>query len=461
MTRQFFKIKNNLLVILFSFIAFSILANGERDKNLTESNKSSLLTHPVWSVNSTIYEVNVRQYTPEGTFNAFAQTLPSLSKMGIGILWFMPINPIGELNRKGSLGSYYSVKDYTAINPEFGTLEDFKTLVGQTHALGMHVIIDWVANHTSWDNVWTKTHPDYYKKDKNGNHVSPFDWTDVISLDYSNKELWNSMRDAMKFWIEQCDIDGFRCDVAAMVPLDFWKWVRPQLEAIKPIFMLAEANEPELHQAFDMTYNWQLKDLFVGCAKGTKDAIDFYKYFEKEKSEYPADSYRMVFTSNHDENSWNGSDKERYGDAAEPFAVAAALLPGMPLLYNGQEAGLDKRLLFFEKDLIDWKENKMRDIYTKLFQLKKENKALWNGSSGGGFQKINADDKNIFAYVREKDGNKIAAFFNFSAIKKQVTISDPKLVGTYKNLFTGSGAQLSSPYQLILEPWGYEVFIKN
>ncbi len=453
MTRHFFKVKSILIIIVFSFISFSILANGENGKD-------SILTHPAWSVNSTIYEVNVRQYTPEGTFKAFAQSLPKLNEMGIGILWFMPINPIGELNRKGSLGSYYSVKDYTAINSEFGTIEDFKTVVNQAHALGMHVIIDWVANHTSFDNVWTKTHPDYFKKDKNGKFVSPFDWTDVISLDYNNKELWNSMRDAMKFWIEQCDIDGFRCDVAAMVPLEFWKWVRPQLDAVKPIFMLAEASEPELHQAFDMTYNWQLKDLFVDCAKGKKNAEDFYKYYDKEKNEYPVDAYRMDFTSNHDENTWNGTDKERFGPAAETFAVASALLPGMPLVYNGQEAGLDKRLLFFEKDLIDWKENKMRDIYTKLFQLKKENKALWNGASGGEFQKITAGDQNIFAYVREKDGNKIAAFFNFSALKKQISISDSKLEGTYKNLFTGMVIQLSSPYQLILEPWSYQILIK-
>jgi glycosidase len=460
MTRHFFAVKSKLIIIFYLFITFPLLANCESGNNPNESNKSSLLTHTAWSVNSTIYEVNVRQYTPEGTFKAFAQSLPKLNEMGIGILWFMPINPIGELNRKGSLGSYYSVKDYTAINPEFGTIEDFKTVVNQAHALGMHVIIDWVANHTSWDNVWTKTHPDYFKKDKNGNFVSPFDWTDVISLDYSNKELWNSMRDAMKFWIEQCDIDGFRCDVAAMVPLEFWKWVRPQLDAVKPIFMLAEANEPELHQAFDMTYNWQLKDLFVDCAKGYKNAEDFYKYYDKEKNEYPVDAYRMDFTSNHDENTWNGTDKERFGNAAEAFAVASALLPGMPLVYNGQEAGLDKRLLFFDKDLIDWKENKMRDIYTKLFHLKKENKALWNGASGGEFQKITAGDQNIFAYVREKDGNKIAAFFNFSALKKQISVSDSKLEGTYKNLFTGMVIQLSSPYQLILEPWSYQILIK-
>jgi cyclomaltodextrinase / maltogenic alpha-amylase / neopullulanase len=460
MNWHFYKTKTCFTIIFFSLV-FSGLATARSSKNIPDSSKTSFFNHPAWSINASIYEVNTRQYTPEGTFKAFANSLPKLKEMGIGIIWFMPINPIGKLNRKGSLGSYYSVRNYTAVNPEFGTQKDFKKVVKQAHALGMHVIIDWVANHTSFDNVWTKTHPDYYKKDKNGNFVSPFDWTDVISLDYSNKKLWNSMRDAMKFWIEKCDIDGFRCDVAAMVPLDFWKWVRPQLEKIKPIFMLAEANEPELHQVFDMTYNWQLKDLFVACAKGEKNADDFYKYYEQEKKEYPADAYRMDFTSNHDENSWNGSDQERFGPASESFAVASALLPGMPLVYNGQEAGLDKRLLFFEKDLIDWKENKMRAIYTTLFHLKRENKALWNGAYGGDFQKINADDQNIFAYVREKDENKIVAFFNFSASAKDKSVFDSKLEGTYKDLFTGSVVKLSSPYKLILEPWSYQILIKN
>lgn len=460
MTNYILTAKNYLIIIFFSLITSSLAVNFESGCNSKELNSKSLPSHLSWSVNSTIYEVNIRQYTPEGTFKAFAPSLPKLKELGIGILWFMPVNPIGVLNRKGSLGSYYSVMDYTSINPEFGTIEDFKAVVKQAHDLGMYVIIDWVANHTSWDNTWTKSHPDYFKKDATGKFVSPYDWTDVISLDYGNKELWNSMRDAMKFWIEQCDIDGFRCDVAAMVPLEFWKWVRPQLDAVKPMFMLAEASEPELHQAFDMTYNWQLKDLFVDCAKGIKNADDFYKYFDSEKIDYHADSYRMVFTSNHDENSWNGTDKERFGNAAEIFAVITGVVPGMPLVYNGQEAGLDKRLLFFEKDSIDWKEDKMRHIYRKLFQLKKENKALWNGIAGGDFQRIVINDQNIFSFTREKDKNKIVVFFNLSSSRKQITVSDIKLSGSFKNLFTNTEIQLTSPYQLFLDPWGYQVFFK-
>ena len=459
---RFFSGNRKLFVFIFLLISSPTFTQCQ-SSNITPQNPKGvkLVTHPSWSSNTTIYEVNVRQYTSEGTFKAFSANLPKLKEMGIGILWFMPINPIGVLNRKGTLGSYYSVQDYTAVNPEFGTLDDFKLVVKQAHDLGMHVIIDWVANHTSWDNVWTKTHPEFFSKDQNGKFFPPVaDWADVIDLNYDNKELWNYMRDAMKFWVEECSIDGFRCDVAEMIPLDFWKWVRPQLEMIKPIFMLAEGNLPELHPTFDMTYNWQLKDLFVECAKGNKSANDFYNYFNNEKTEYPADSYRMVFTSNHDENTWNGTDQERFGEAAKTFAVLTCLVPGMPLVYSGQEAGLNKRLNFFEKDLIDWDNNEMRGVYSLLFKTKRENKALWNGAMGGELHELSVNDENIFAFIREKDGGKVISIFNLSKEKKQITITSSKLEGNYKNLFTDSSELLNAQYQLTLEPWDYRIFVK-
>lgn len=415
---------------------------------------------PEWSVNATIYEVNTRQFTDEGTFNAFLSHLPKLKEMGIDILWFMPIHPIGVKNRKGTLGSYYSIKNYTEVNPEFGTVQDFKNLVKEAHNLGMYVIIDWVANHTSWDNVWTETHPEFYTKDSTGNLVSPFDWSDVIDLNYDNKELWNYMRDAMKYWVDECNIDGFRCDVAAMVPLEFWKWLRPQLQTNKKLFMLAEAHEPELHEAFDMTYSWQLKDLFVGIAEGKMSAADLYNLFEKEKTEYPKDAYRMVFTTNHDENSWQGSDKERFGKYAKQFAVITGVVPGMPLVYSGMEADLDKKLLFFEKDPIKWKDSEYRNIYTKLFNLKKENKALWNGSNGGELVKIDTGDPSLFAFMREKDENKVLAIFNLSDKKKKVSLNNKLAVGDYKDLWTGQNHTVNDNYSLTLEPLGNIIFYK-
>jgi glycosidase len=441
----------NYITRFFSALLITtILFTGCKNSKNTEGFNS--LKAPEWSYNSTIYEVNTRQFTNEGTFKAFRDHLPKLKEMGVDILWFMPIHPIGVKNRKGTLGSYYSVQNYKEINPEFGTLEDFKNLVNEAHSLGMYIIIDWVANHTAWDNVWTETHPEFYTKDKNGNYVSPFDWSDVIDLNYDNKELWNYMRDAMKFWVDECNIDGFRCDVAAMVPLEFWKWLRPQLEINKKLFMLAEAHEPELHEAFDMTYNWQLKDLFVDIASGKKNADDLYKLFEEEKTIYPRDAYRMVFTTNHDENSWNGTDQERFGKLSKQFAVMSCVVPGMPLVYSGMEGGLNKRLLFFERDPIQWKESEYRSIYTKLFELKKENKALWNGPFGGELIKIDTGDPSIFAFVRQKENNKVIALFNLSENKKTVQLNSNDLKGEYKDLWAGKITTINENFSLILEP---------
>ena len=418
---------------------------------------------PEWTKNATIYEVNIRQYTPEGTFKAFEKHLPKLKEMGADILWLMPIHPIGELNRKGSKGSYYSVKDYKAVNPEFGTDEDFRSLVNKIHEMGMYVIIDWVANHTSWDNIWTETNPEFFNRDSLGNFFPPVeDWSDVIDLNYENKDLWNSMNDALEYWVREFNIDGYRCDVAAMVPNEYWKQLRPKLDAIKPVFMLAEAHEPELHEnGFDMTYNWQLKDVMNDIAKGAKDVSALDQHIKDEDSLYAQHDYRMTFTTNHDENSWNGTVFERLGEAVETFAVLTNMIEGMPLVYSGQEAGLDKALEFFEKDEIEWKEHRLREVYTTLFNLKEENKALWNGIHGGQLERINTnDDNSIFAFVREKDGNKIFAVFNFSPESKKVEINDSKIAGSYKQLFSENGLNVENEFSNELGAWEYKVFYK-
>lgn len=420
-------------------------------------------THPEWSKNAAIYEVNIRQHSPEGTFKAFEEYLPQLKDMGIGIIWLMPIQPIGLENRKGTLGSYYSISDYTAVNPEFGTLDDFKSLVNKAHELGIYVILDWVANHTAWDNKWVKSNPEFYTKDSDGKFVPPVeDWSDVIDLNYDNQSLRKEMANAMKFWINECNIDGYRCDVAAMVPIDFWNNVTDNLNKIKPIFMLAEASEPELHEhAFDMTYGWQFKDLMNDIAQGKKSVEELDAYYKVEKLNYNLDAYRMIFTTNHDENTWNGTVQERLGDAIEVFAVFSGVIKGMPLVYNGQEAGLDKALEFFEKDSIDWKETNLREIYTKLFQTKKVNKALWNGSSGGEMIRLKSNnDKNIFSFAREKDGDKIIAIFNLSPNKQIFTINNSLLSGSYKNLFTNSKVELKKDEEFELDSWNYLILTK-
>ncbi len=441
------------IILIFLFLITNNFSSAQNIKSVK---------HPDWSYNLSIYEVNTRQYTPEGTFEAFDTHIKELKDIGVGIVWFMPINPIGEKNRKGTLGSYYSVKDYKGVNPEFGTLQDFKETVNQIHSMGMYVIIDWVANHTAWDNVWVKDHPDFYTKDSLGNFVPPVpDWHDVIDLNYDNKELWQYMIDAMKYWVEECDIDGFRCDVAGMVPLDFWKTAHSELDKIKNVFMLAEAEGPELHQAFDMTYSWELLHLMNDVAQGKKNVQSIRDYFQKEKNQYPADAYRMRFTTNHDENTWNGTEFERMGEAAETFDVFTCVIPGMPLLYSGQEAGLNKRLDFFEKDTIEWKDSKYKFLYTTLFHEKENNKALWNGLQGGEMVSVKSSASDVFAFVRKKDGAKVYAIFNLSDKKVKTELESDLILGEYINPFSGKKFHVKSKEWLQLKPWDYRILISK
>ena len=350
-----------------------------------QTGRPSAVIHPEWSRNAVIYEVNLRQYTVEGTFRAFEQHIPRLKEMGVDILWLMPVNPIGEKNRKGSLGSYYSIRDYTAVNPEYGTMDDFKALVAKAHENGMKVIIDWVANHSSWDNRLTTEHPEWYVKDSTGNIVAPVpDWTDVADLDYNQQGLRDYMTSAMLFWVKEAGVDGFRCDVAGMVPTDFWNTAVPELKKVKHVFMLAEWETPEMHDtAFDMTYSWEVYKLLRAVYKGEKTLQQLDSVLDKETAEFTPDAYRMHFTTNHDENSWNGTEYELFDGAAQTFTVLGYMLPGMPLIYSGQEAGLNKRLSFFDKDTIRWDDYKLAGFFATLNKLKHGNKALWNGTAGG------------------------------------------------------------------------------
>jgi cyclomaltodextrinase / maltogenic alpha-amylase / neopullulanase len=445
---------------ILSYILFASLLFISTQLN---AQQQTTVKHPEWSKNATIYEVNIRQCTPEGTIKAFEKQLPGIKKMEIDILWLMPINPIGKLNRKGTLGSYYSISDYKAVNPEYGTLDDLKKLVKEAHKMGMKVILDWVANHSSWDNVWTKTNPDFYTKDSAGNFKPPVaDWTDVIGFNYKNPKLWVAMEDAMEYWIKECDVDGYRCDVAGMVTLPFWNFVRTQLDKIKPVFILAEAEGTQFHEhAFDMTYAWELHNITKEIYSGKQNVFDLNKYLTKEHKNYNSDDYRMVFTSNHDENSWHGSEFVRYGKSAKTFAVLCGVIKGMPLIYSGQEAGMNKTLRFFDKDTIDWKESDFRETYTKLNNLKLVNKALWNGNYGGEMVMINSNkEKSVFAFAREKDGNKVVAIFNLSPDEQEFNLESASLEGNYKDLFSGKPVSLNGKESMKLKAWGYLVYYK-
>lgn len=424
----------------------------------------SEVVHPEWSKNAVLYEVNIRQYTPEGTFNAFATHLPRLKELGVDVLWLMPINPIGIKNRKEALGSYYSVKDYKDVNPEFGNLEDFKKLVSKAHELGFHLIIDWVPNHSAWDNPLASDHPDWYVKDSTGKFIPPIgtDWTDVIQFDWKNKELQDYMIGAFKFWVD-LGVDGFRVDHPHKTPYDFWERARAELSIIKPVLLLAE-NEDQvdfMKKGFDMNYAWELHHLMNRVAQGKDSVTSLNKYYKRERVKFPPNVMRMVFMDNHDENSWNGTINSRMGEAQNPFAVFTFTTQGVPLLYNGQEICLNKSLRFFTRDTIKWESCKMTPFYTSLIKLKKENKALWNGEFGGSMDSIktNAENK-VFSFYREKDENRVVVFLNLR--KKSVAVKPDveKISGEYTDYFSGTKVTLPMADSLRLEPWGYRVFVR-
>ena len=423
--------------------------------------------HHTWSYNLSIYEVNVRQYTASGTFNEFETHLNRLKDLGVGIIWFMPIHPIGVKNRLGSLGSYYSVKDYYGINPEFGTLADFKALVDSIHAKGMYVLMDWVANHTSWDNALTVSHPEWYVHDSKGNFTPPpgTGWTDVIQLDYNQQGLRDYMINAMKYWITEANIDGFRCDAASFVPSSFWSSATTELKKVKPgLFMVAEDDNTKYPAlGFDMTYAWSYHGFGSGIlnklVSGTNNANTLYNYVTQENYSYPASFYRMYFTSNHDENSWYGTDFEEFGGAAEEFAVLTTTFRSMPLIYGGEEAGLNKRLNFFDKDQIPWQSSPFATIYSALLHLKRENKALWNGADGGQLQRVTTTkDQSIFAFIREKNNCRVFEIFNLTNQAQTFTLQGTTFVGNYRDVFAKDSIYFSGNTNVTLPAWGYKIY---
>lgn len=461
--------KKILLLILFAGILFSCNTKTKKADEKACCEKSETLlskaVYPEWSKDAVIYEVNVRQFTPEGTLAAFEAHLPRLKEMGVDILWMMPMHPISKVNRKGSLGSYYAVADYKDINPEFGTLADFKAFVNKAHDMGFQVILDWVANHTGWDNPWIYDNPEWFTKDSLGNIIPPnADWSDIADLNFDVPEMRAAMIDALKFWITETDIDGYRCDVAWGVPTDFWNDARAAMDELgKPIWMLAEDEEHKdfLVEAFNCNYSWALHHKLNEIAQGKEKAGVIKEYFEAADSTYPEGSYMMQFTSNHDENSWQGTVYERMGEAAETFAALTFVMPGMPLIYSGQEAGMDKRLAFFEKDEIDWSNLEMQKLYTQLIKMKKENKALWNGSAGGDIHFMHmAEENNLIAFSREVDGNKVVAIFNLSAEKESNAVTCKMINGDYVDVFSSKEISLAQNQEIELDPWSY-IVLKN
>ena len=444
-------------LLLLSIIGLGILScTTQKTTKMTNSPSE-------WKHHTNIYEVNLRQYTKEGTFRAFEKEMPRLKEMGVKTLWLMPITPISQKVKKGTMGSQYAAHDYVSINPEFGNLEDFKHLVDEAHKMGFNVIIDWVANHTGWDHVWTKSHPEYYLKDPKTNDfqiASGMD--DIIELDYKNPAMRQAMIDAMKFWVKETNIDGFRCDLASWVEVDFWQQARPEVEKIKPLFFIGEFDEldnPDYGKVFDASYSWTWMHKTADYYKKglplseLKDLLIKYSAIGDE-------SMRAWFTTNHDENTWNGTEYEKYGLIAKPLAVFSATWNGVPLLYSGQELPNMKRLEFFEKDVINWNgNNQMASFYQTLLNLKSTNPALRGGDSNVTtyLLKTSADDK-ILAYVRKNGKDEVLVVLNMSKEAVNFKIEDEQVSGNFKNVFDQTKRDFSTHKNFEMKAGDYAVF---
>ncbi|MGB3456289.1 MAG: alpha-amylase family glycosyl hydrolase [Litorimonas sp.] len=442
------------------------VAADEGEAQPVKAVTASTVVHPDWSRDAVIYQINTRQYSQDGTFAAVEADLDRIQSLGVDILWLMPIHPIGEARRKGELGSPYAVADFKKVNPELGTEDDFRSLVEAAHARGMKVIIDWVANHTAWDNWMISQHPEWYTRGADGEMTHPpdTDWLDVADLDFGNEALRDYMREALAYWVEEFDIDGYRCDVAGMVPTDFWNSVRPRLDAVKPVFMLAEWQQPELHeQAFDASYAWQWKEIMQGIVAGENTVADLAGYYRAYQSDWPDNAMRMAYTDNHDQNTWDGLTQEIYGDAYEAAVVLSFTGDGIPLIYNGQECDNRNRLEFFERDPIEWNcEADVGDLFRELVQLKTDNPVLHNAPWGATTTQVeNTNPQSVFSFIRRNDaGEAVLVAANLSDTPQSFAFTDALPLGDYETFRTGERVTIGTEERM-LPAWGWSVHVRR
>lgn len=474
--------KKTIITALVLGMFFQGMAQDKKSETAAKEMQATTKLAPINDAvleSAVIYEANIRNYSKEGTFNAFTRDIPKLKQLGVKVLWLMPVYPISMKRRKATadksieditdpnekkkyLGSWYAISDYTAINPDLGTEADFKKLVQTAHANGMYVILDWVANHTGWDHKWIKKHPEYYQKNAKGEVTDPLNpetgepwgWTDVAHLDYTNKKVYEPMRDEMLYWLKKQDVDGFRCDVADNVPQDFWDWVVPQLKKQKPVFMLMESDKDYLlKNSFDMGYGWVAHHLMNDIAQGKKTVADWDKYVTDFSAKYQKDDYFMNFTSNHDENAWHGSEYERMGNAVKTFTALSYVMPGMPLIYTGQEYGNKHSMKFFEKDLVSKDNTRIFGLYQQLGWLKNNNPALAGAKEAASYTRLKtSDDQKVLAFIREKAGQKVTFVGNLTS--EHVTFTIP-VEGTYTNYLKGQKITFKAGQEVEAWPWEF------
>jgi glycosidase len=423
------------------------------------------LANAAWTRDAVLYQINTRQFTSEGTFKAAQAQLPRLAAMGVDIIWLMPIHPIGEANRKGSLGSPYAVRDYRAVNPELGSEADFRAFVNEAHRLGLKVILDWVANHSATDNPLTLSHPEWYTRTPEGALMSPqgTDWSDVADVDYSQPALRQYMSESLAYWVREFGIDGYRCDVAGYVPTDFWETARGELNAIKPVFMLAEWEQRDLHtRAFDATYGWGWKEAMQRLVKSGEGAGPIRGYYAGQAETWPHAAMRMVYTENHDQNSWDGVAAEIYGPAYEAAIALSFTGSGLPLVYNGQEADNERQLKFFERDPIVWREGRHAALFAKLIALKTASPALHNGRFGAAMIEVpTSQSADVYAFTRGAAGERVFAVFNLSPRPHRITFGKARHHGTYTNALSGGTITFAGGETLDLPAWGYRIFTET
>ncbi|MGZ5189773.1 MAG: alpha-amylase family glycosyl hydrolase [Flavisolibacter sp.] len=457
--QKYFSILSVFLCIVFSSCMDPDAKDNAETTTTVTGDTATIDGHPAWIQQGNIYEVNVRQYTPEGTFNAFAKHLPRLRDMGVQTLWFMPIQPIGIEGRKGKLGSYYAISDFRTVNPEFGSMSDWKTLVDTIHQMGMKVIIDWVPNHTSPDHPWVKKHPEFYYRDSAGIpvHQAGTDWTDTRKLDFKNPQLTDSMIATMKFWVTETNIDGYRCDHAQGPGKEFWSKTNPELKKLKNLLLLAEAEDEWVYDAgFDMSYAWKLFHVTKGIAAGKRPATAIDTILHEFDTMFSPTATFLHFTSNHDENSWNKADYQTMPGASHaPFAVLTQTVDqSVPLIYSGQEEPVLDSISFFYKDTISFTQLQRANFYKTLLNLRKNNPAL---AANASYKKLRTgNDAALFAFEREKDGNKVLVILNLNKSPQQISWKDQPSAKEWNNVFNNTKEPVDKPFGI--EPWGYVVY---
>lgn len=414
-----------------------------------------------------IYEVNIRQYSSEGTFNSFTKNISELKKLGVDIIWLMPIHPISVKNRKGKLGSPYSVDDFRMTNPDFGTAEDLDFLIETAHANGMYVIIDWISNQTGWNHRWITEHPEYYVRNEKGEILDPsnsktgesWGWTDVAELNYENPKMKAEMIQEMLYWVRTHRIDGYRLDATQEIPDNFWNEAFDSIKKIKPDFLFIETEKSDvIHQITDLNYDYLAQQLMNGIAIGRNTVADWDSYFEHKKT---SNAKKIVInsTSNHDENAWNGTVYERLGDAAETFTVLTYLMPGVPLIYNGQEYDNKKRLSFFDKDSIDHTKGTYFGLYEKLGRLKKNHPALSARIDVGSYGRIRTtNDQRLLAFWRANNNDSILFVANLKNLTNKFNLP---ISGVFKDYFSGKIISITPESIFDFKPWEYKVLIKQ